>query len=111
MTEESVLSLSDHTKTFEVHIEALDFATSGMLVQERHLIAYKSQKLNKTDQHYIFQEMNLIVVVYCLRMWRHYLLNSRFVIMSNNMLQVTSRLKRSSYQSMLIGKASLLNLI
>ena len=56
MTEEPVLALPDHTKVFEVHTNALDFAIGGVLMQERHLIAFESRKLNDTERRYTVQE-------------------------------------------------------
>ena len=52
MIEESVLVLPDHTKVFEVHIDALDFAIRGVLMQDRYLITFESCKLNDTEKRY-----------------------------------------------------------
>lgn len=52
VTEEPVLNLPDHTKAFEIHNDASDFAIGGVLVQEGHIVTYKSRKLNKTEQRY-----------------------------------------------------------
>ena len=53
VTKEPLLALPYHTKTFEVHIDAFDFSIGGVLMQERHLIAFKSRKLNDTKRLYI----------------------------------------------------------
>ncbi len=42
--------LLDHTKSFEIHTDASDFAIRGVLMQDRHLVAYESRKLNKTER-------------------------------------------------------------
>ena len=52
VTKESVLALPDHTKAFEIHTDASDFAIMGVLMQDRHLIAFKSRKLNDTKRRY-----------------------------------------------------------
>lgn len=45
--DDPVLQLPDHTKPFEVHTDASDYAIGGVLVQEGHPIAYESRKLNE----------------------------------------------------------------
>ncbi|XP_075077162.1 putative mitochondrial protein AtMg00860 [Nicotiana tabacum] len=50
--EEPVLALSDFAKTFKVHTYALDFAIGGVLMQDKHPIAFESRKLNNTERRY-----------------------------------------------------------
>lgn len=40
-----ILKLLGFERPFEVHIDASDFATGGVLMQDGHLVAYESQKL------------------------------------------------------------------
>ena len=49
VSSESVLSLPDFELPFEVHTDAFDKAIGGVLVQEKHLVAYKSRKLNEAE--------------------------------------------------------------
>ncbi|KAK3020210.1 hypothetical protein RJ639_046842 [Escallonia herrerae] len=84
MTKEPVLALLDHTKVFELQTDASDFAIGGVLMQEGHLIAFESRKLNDTERRYTVQEKEITAVVHCLCTWRHYLLGSRFLIKTDN---------------------------
>ncbi|EOY21488.1 Uncharacterized protein TCM_013099 [Theobroma cacao] len=63
----SVLALPDHTKSYEVHTDALDFAIKGVLIQEGHLVAYESRKLNDIEKRYIVQEKEMTVIVHYFR--------------------------------------------
>ena len=53
VTKEPVLALRDHTKVFEIHTDASDFAIGGFLMQDRHSIAFENRKLNDMERHYI----------------------------------------------------------
>lgn len=48
--DDPVLQLPDHTKPFEVHTDASDYAIGGVLVQEGNPIAYDSRKLNEPNK-------------------------------------------------------------
>ncbi|XP_054805380.1 uncharacterized protein LOC129308324 [Prosopis cineraria] len=84
VAQEPVMSLPDYSKPFEVHTDASDFAIGGVLMQERHPIAYESRKLNDTERRYTVQEKEMSAIIHCLRTWRHYLLGSKFTIMTDN---------------------------
>ncbi|KAK2975412.1 hypothetical protein RJ640_029285 [Escallonia rubra] len=50
VTEEPILALPDHTKVFNVQMDAFDFAIGEVLMQERHLIAFESYKINDNER-------------------------------------------------------------
>ncbi|XP_070007039.1 uncharacterized mitochondrial protein AtMg00860-like [Nicotiana sylvestris] len=84
VTNEPVLALPNFAKTFDVHTDALDFAIWGVLMQDKHLIAFESCKLNETERRYTVQENEMTAIVHCLHTWRHYLLGLRFVVKTDN---------------------------
>nr|XP_018632992.1 uncharacterized mitochondrial protein AtMg00860-like [Nicotiana tomentosiformis] len=63
VTKEPVLELPDFAKTFEVHTDVSDFATGGVLIQDKHPIAFESRKLNETEQRYTVQEKEMTTIV------------------------------------------------
>lgn len=46
MKKELVLALLDHTKVFEIHTDASNFAIRRVLMQDSHPIAFESCKFN-----------------------------------------------------------------
>ena len=59
---EPILKLPDFELPFEVHTDASDKFIGGMLLQEVHLVAFKSQKLNDVEQIYSTYEKEMVVV-------------------------------------------------
>ncbi|KAK3032811.1 hypothetical protein RJ639_035417 [Escallonia herrerae] len=84
MSEDPVLALPDVSKSFEVHTDASDFALGGIIMQECHSVAYESRKLNEAERRYTTHEKGLLAVVHCLKIWRHYLLGSSFIVRTDN---------------------------
>ncbi|KAK3001511.1 hypothetical protein RJ639_021358 [Escallonia herrerae] len=77
------LLLLDYTKPYEVHTDASDFAIGGVLMQE-HPIMYKNQKLNDMERRYNVQDKDMTWVMHYLRVRRHYLLGSKFLMNTDN---------------------------
>ncbi|KAL0333035.1 UNVERIFIED_CONTAM: RNA-directed DNA polymerase [Sesamum calycinum] len=47
-------------------------------------VAFESRKLKDVERRYSVHEKELLAVVHCLRLWRHYLLGSPFVVKTDN---------------------------
>ncbi|KAJ7975820.1 Retrotransposon protein, putative, Ty3-gypsy subclass [Quillaja saponaria] len=84
MINDPVLALPDISKPFEVQTDASDYAFGGVLLQENHPVAYESHKLSQAERRYTAQEKEMLAVIHCLRVWRHYLLGSRFIVKTDN---------------------------
>ncbi len=64
-----ILGFLEFIKPFEVHIDASDFAISGVLMQNGHLIAFENKKLYGAQLQWPTHEKELYVIVCYLKMW------------------------------------------
>ncbi len=55
-----------------------------VLMQKGHVIFYESRKLNEHERSYVTYDLELKSIVHALKMWRHYLLERQFVLMSKH---------------------------
>ncbi|KAK3025937.1 hypothetical protein RJ639_040853 [Escallonia herrerae] len=64
--------------------ETTYLAMLRVLMQEGHPVAYESRKLNEAERRYTTHEKELLAVVHCLKIWRHYMLGSSFIVRTDN---------------------------
>ena len=74
------LAIVDPHKPFVVETDASAKAVGVVLIQDGHLVAYESKKLNRAQQNYSAYERELFAIIYALRKWRHYLYGALFEI-------------------------------
>ena len=55
-----------------------------VLVQSGRVVAYDSRQLNNHEQNYPTHDMELAVVVFALKIWRHYLYGEEFEVYSDH---------------------------
>jgi hypothetical protein len=79
-----VLNIVDPNKYFIVCTVAYKEGLRGVLMQDGHVIFYESKKLNEHEINYVTHDLELASIVHALKMWRHYLLGRRFVLMTNH---------------------------
>jgi hypothetical protein len=84
LTNAPVLKIADPNTYFIVCRYACKEILRGVLMQEGHVIFYESIKLNEHEMNYVTRDLELAAIVYALKMWRHYLLGRRFVLMKNH---------------------------
>jgi hypothetical protein len=53
-------------------------------MKEARVICYTSRKLNEHEIKYVTHDLEFIAIVHSLKMWRHYLLGRRFVLLTDH---------------------------
>jgi hypothetical protein len=79
-----VLKIVDLEANFLMCIDACKEGLGGVLMQKGSVICYESQKLNEHEFNYVTHDLELDAIVHALKMWRHYLLGRKFVLMTDH---------------------------
>jgi len=77
-TEEPVLAAPDIDKKMRMEVDALDYATGGVLSMECEdglwrPVAFLSKSLNETEQNYEIHDKEMLAIIRGLEAWRHLL--------------------------------------
>eukprot|EP00253_Pinus_taeda_P002084 PITA_02084 len=95
LTNALVLKIVDPDKEFVVCRGACKEGLGRVLMQEWWMVCYESRKLNEHEQNYVTHYIELATIIHALKMWRHYILGKRFVLMSDySRLRVVDDLSR-----------------
>jgi hypothetical protein len=70
----SILKFPDMDEDFLVCTDASKEGLGRVLMQDGRVIAYISRKLRKHEENYATHDLELLAIVYALRVWRHYLI-------------------------------------
>ena len=65
-------------------IDGCNDGLDGVLTQEGHVISYESRKLKIHEKNYATYDLELAAVIHDLKMWRHHLINIKFILMTDN---------------------------
>jgi hypothetical protein len=74
LTTTLILKFLDMDKEFLVCIDASKEGLGRVLMQDGEVITYISWKLRRHEENYATHELDLLAIVYALRVWRHYLI-------------------------------------
>src|SRR5277367_2289641 len=88
LTSAPVLLLPDPNKPFTITTDASDFAIGAVLTQDKgkgeQPVAYESRKLSPAEQNYAVHEKELLAIVHAIRLWRMYLEERRFTVITDH---------------------------
>ena len=73
MTTAQVLALPSEKDGYVVYSDASRQGLGCVLTQDGRVIAYSSSQLKKHEHNYPTHDLELAVVVFALKIWRHYL--------------------------------------
>ncbi|GJV88063.1 putative reverse transcriptase domain-containing protein [Tanacetum coccineum] len=74
-----ILALPEGTENFVVYCDASHKGYGAVLMQREKVIAYASRQLKKHEENYTTHDLELGVVVFALRLWRHYLYGTKIL--------------------------------
>jgi hypothetical protein len=79
-----MLAQHDIEKPFNVYCDASSTGIRGVLMQDGRAITYALWQLRRHEKKYPTHDIELLVVIHTLKVWRHYLLGNLVHIYTNH---------------------------
>ncbi|GKA30836.1 putative reverse transcriptase domain-containing protein [Tanacetum coccineum] len=79
-----ILALPEGTEDFMVYCDASLKGYGFVLMKREKVIAYASRQLKVHEENYTTHDLELGVVVFALRLWRHYFYGTKCVVFTNH---------------------------
>ena len=77
MVSASILAIPEGNEGFVIYSDASKKGLGCVLMQKGRVIAYASRQLKPYKENYPTYDLELVVVVFALKIWRHYLYGVR----------------------------------
>jgi hypothetical protein len=84
LTTTLILKVSDMDTNFLVCTDASKEGLGRVLMQGERVIAYISRKLRRHEENYAMHDLELLAIVYALKVWRHYLVGRKFELKTDH---------------------------
>jgi hypothetical protein len=84
LTSTPILKVADPDKDFTVCVDASKEGLGGVLTQEGYVIFYETRKLKEHERNYVTHDLELAAVIHALKMWRHYIMGRKFLLLMPN---------------------------
>ncbi|GJY58448.1 putative reverse transcriptase domain-containing protein [Tanacetum coccineum] len=79
-----ILALPEGNKDFIAYCVASKKDLGAMLMQREKVISYASRQLKIHEKNYTTHDLELGVVVFALKIWRHYLYRTKCIVFTNH---------------------------
>ncbi|GJW51914.1 putative reverse transcriptase domain-containing protein [Tanacetum coccineum] len=79
-----ILALPEGSENFVVYCDASHKGLGAVLMQNEKVIAYVSRQIKVHEKNYTTHDLELGVVVFALKMWRHYLYGTKCVVFTEH---------------------------
>ncbi|GJZ95352.1 putative reverse transcriptase domain-containing protein [Tanacetum coccineum] len=79
-----ILALPEGSENFVVYCDASHKGLGAVLMQKERVIAYASRQLKIHEKNYTTHDLELGAVVFALKMWRHYLYDTKYVVFTDH---------------------------
>ncbi|GKE15589.1 putative reverse transcriptase domain-containing protein, partial [Tanacetum coccineum] len=79
-----IMAFPKGSENFIVYCDALHKGLGAVLIQNEKVIAYASRQLKIHEQNYTTHDLELRAVVFALKMWRHYLYETRCTVFTDH---------------------------
>ncbi|GKF10212.1 putative reverse transcriptase domain-containing protein, partial [Tanacetum coccineum] len=79
-----ILALPEGTEDFMVYYDASLKGYEAVLMQREKVIAYASRQLKVHEENYTTHDLELGVIVFALRLWRHYLYGTKCMVFTDH---------------------------
>ena len=84
LTSDPILIVPDKGQGYTVYYDASRAGLGCVLMQSGRVVAYGSRQLKYHEQNYPTHDMELMVVVFALKIWHHYLYGEEFEVYSDH---------------------------
>ena len=84
LTSAPILIVPDRGQGYTVYCDASRVGLGCVLMQSGRVVAYGSRQLKNHEHNFPTHDMELVVVVFTLKIWRHYLYAEEFEVYSDH---------------------------
>ena len=83
LTSNPILIVPKRGQMYTVYCDASKDGLECVLMQSGRVVAYGSWQLKNHEQSYPTHDMELVAIVFALKIWRHYLYGEQFEVFSD----------------------------